>query len=99
MRKPAENNWHYVDIKKMSNGSYKWKNNATWNGKIGVEWGLIPIPGTCNEFRVGRESPYYNSTTNPDIIAKFDQDGIFGPFDEYYSYECNFDRCPPFGDK
>ena len=95
-RKPIENDWHYVDIKKMSNGNYKWRNKAYYTEREpDGEWRLIPITGKCNKLQVGIECPYSSYYK----IAEFDQDGIFGPFDEYYSYECNFDRCSPFGDK
>ena len=78
----------------MDSGNYKWKNKAN------VEWELIPINGKCNEVQVGTECPYYNSPTkNFYTVAKFNEDGIFGPYGEFYSYECNFYWCPAFGDK
>ena len=81
-RKPATNDWHYVGIKKMANGNYRWKNKAN------VEWGLIPNSGTCNEVLVGTDCPYYNwPTKNFYTTARFNQNGIYGAWDEFYSFE------------
>ena len=81
-RIPATNDWHYVEIKKMANGNYRWKNKAN------KQWTLIPNNEKCNELQVGTDCPYYNwPTKNFYTKAQFNQNGIYGPYDKFYSYE------------
>ena len=78
VRKPAENDWHYVIISKMSKGNYVWKNKA------GIEWSLISNGQECNLLQVGTQCPYY-----PDgyTFTRFSEKGIYGPGDEFYEYQ------------
>ena len=83
-RKPVTNDWHYVEIKKMANGNYRWKNRAN------REWTLIPNNEKCNELQVGTDCPYYNwPTMNFYTKARFNQSGIYAAWDEFYTYEGN----------
>ena len=78
VRKPAENNWHYVTVSKILNGNYKWENKA------GVEWNLISNGQECDLLQVGTECPYY---INGYIVTRFNEKGIYGPSDEFYEYQ------------
>ena len=78
VHKPAENKWHFVQITRRLDGSYKWKNNAD------VTWTLFPIPGKSNLLTVEDDCPSYK---NGYTTATFNETGIFGPFDEFYTYQ------------
>ena len=76
-RRPVENNWHLVQISKISEGKYEWKNSA------GAAWYLFEIPGESNVVEVGKECPYYKDGY---IRTIFTATGIRGPADEFYTY-------------
>ena len=78
IRKPAENDWHYVTISKTFNGNYKWKNKA------GIEWNLISNGKECNLLQVGIQCPYYS---NGYTFTRFNEKGIYGPGGEFYEYQ------------
>ena len=80
-RQPAEVESHFVEISKMSDGKYKWKNSAN------VEWYLIPVASEDNLLEVGKECPYYKDGYTS---ANYDENGIYGPFDDFYVYQGNY---------
>ena len=80
-RQPAEVESHFVEISKMSDGKYKWKNSAN------VEWYLIPVASEDNLLEVGKECPYYKDGYTS---AYFNENGIYGPFDDFYVYQGNY---------
>ena len=75
-----KNDWNIVEITRLSNGSYEWKNKAN------IKWTLFPISGQCCTLKVGTDCPYYyypyNYTTARSIVI-----GIYGPFNELYRYQ------------
>ena len=83
MRQPPTNDWHYVEIWKISNGNFQWKNKAN------VTWDLIPNDRECSVLEVGKNCPYNSDKygVNRYTSARFNQSGIYGPFQEFYDYQ------------
>ena len=75
---PITSDWHIVEITKKPNGNFEWKNKAN------AKWTLIPIVNQCNTLEVGKDCPYYN---NGHTTATFDENGIYGPWNAFYSYQ------------
>ena len=71
-----QNNYHYVNITyDSSNSVYLWRNRAN---KV---WKLYPT-AEQNELRVDESVGYYSSANWK--IAKVDNEGIYGPYNELY---------------
>ena len=70
----------------MPDGNYRWKNRAN------VEWKLISNGEACNEhgvrnvLQVGTECPYYYTPAANYTTTKWNQTGIYGPYNEFYYY-------------
>ncbi|XP_066925289.1 uncharacterized protein [Clytia hemisphaerica] len=71
-----KNDWHYVTI--TYNAASK---SYTWSNQAGVSWSLYPT-SKSGELRVGQDCPYYSTGHT---IANFTADGVYGPWDEFYS--------------
>ena len=72
----GKNMWHYISISyDETTNSYKWTNNA------GVSWTLYPSQN-FDTLKVGTDCPYY---TKGYKTAKFNQMGIYGPSNEFYT--------------
>ena len=77
IHKPPKSKTHFVEISKPFEDSYQWKNGSY------EKWSLTPIVGERNALKVGKECPHYDSGYK---IAKFNEAGIYGPSDDFYSY-------------
>ena len=80
----VENDWHHVEISKMSSGNYKWKNRAN------TEWELIPRVKDCNLIDVNPTAPYYSDGYTS---YSFNENGIYGPHDEFYEFKGKLHNC------
>ena len=84
MLRPPTNDWHYVIISQIQDGVYKWANRA------GVTWTLYQ-ESDDKTLRVGDDCPYYKSPSNY-RTATFNETGIVGPSDKFYSYDSGESR-------
>ena len=78
----GKNNWHYVQISKLSNGNFLWKNRA------GVSWELIPTSSSY-KFKVSKNNPYHKTYKEAYLTLSPDNQiiGIMGPHKEFYNFK------------
>jgi len=79
VREPPTNDWHYVIITQIDGGTFEWTNRA------GKTWHLYQYDEDDTLF-VGDDCPYYASPYNWSVTT-INATGIFGPFNEFYSFE------------
>ncbi|MCH2223885.1 MAG: hypothetical protein MK066_03875 [Crocinitomicaceae bacterium] len=78
----GKNNWHYVTIKKDDNGTYVWENNANRS------WSLYPTTSPLI-FKVSENCPYFKTYKTAKAVIDSNNAilGIWGPSNEFYSFE------------